>query len=150
MLTPQNAADRASDLVERALFHDDVIAARAERDRSALFQPEPADARAPLLADARLRFDAPDAVAARAALTRRVQSLARSGGLLIEALGPVRAPAGLAAVRLQLSGPEKSMLALIDTLEADSPLVRFAEWRIDALEEGEGVRFSAVAVAVWQ
>lgn len=82
---------------------------------------------------------------ASAAVRARIDRLARGGGVLVESVTPAVAPAPLALVDLRLSGPEKAVLALVDALERERPLVRFRAWRI-VPAEGGGVRLSGTLV----
>lgn len=82
------------------------------------------------------------------ALASRIRTLAKQGGVLVEATEP-RDGRDLATVRLRVSGPEKAVIALADTLERGTPLVRLRAWRIDAIDD-DNVRFSGEAVAVRQ
>ena len=81
-----------------------------------------------------------------AALAANIRERARSGGVLVEALANVSGPGRLVVLQLRLSGPEKAVLALADSLERDTPLVRLRGWRLAGIEGG--VRLTAEAVAV--
>ncbi|WP_431469912.1 hypothetical protein [Sphingosinithalassobacter sp. LHW66-3] len=122
--------------------------ARAERARLALLADAPAAVAPPLVVPASA-IEAPDAMAARRQLARRIRAAAGQGGLLVEELSLARAPVGLVAVKLRLSGPEKSVLALADALERGSPLVRLRGWALAPLPEG-GIRLEGEAVAAWR
>lgn len=93
-----------------------------------------------------LTFPARDA---STVIRQRVERLARGGGVLVEAIGPVAEPAPLVALSLQLSGPEKAVLALADAIERERPLLRFQRWRIQPAEGG-GVRLRGVLVGAAQ
>lgn len=82
---------------------------------------------------------------AGAAVRARIERLARAGGVLVESVTPVAAPAPLVAVAFRISGPEKAVLALVDGLERDRPLVRFRDWRV-VPAEGGGVRLSGTLI----
>ncbi|NLS27332.1 hypothetical protein S2M10_23270 [Sphingomonas sp. S2M10] len=75
----------------------------------------------------------------------RIERVARGGGVLVESVVPVSAPAPLVMVGIRVSGPEKAVLALADALERERPLMRFRAWRI-ASAEGGGVRLSGTLV----
>lgn len=121
--------------------------ARAEHARLAAIAASPA-AEQPLLAPG-LEIRAADIAAARAAMMNRVQALARTGGVLVEETSAVPAAAGLAALRIRVSGAEKAVIALGDALERARPLTRLRRWRLDPLPGG-GVRLTADLVAAWQ
>jgi len=84
------------------------------------------------------------AVADALALAVRIRERAKAGGVLVEQAEPLGSDR-LALVRLRLSGPEKSVIAMIDALEREAPLVRL-QWQLTALPGG-GVRLSGEAVA---
>lgn len=96
-----------------------------------------------------LAFDVADPAAARAATMARVQRLAKAGGVLVEETSAAQAPAGLVALRIHVSGPEKAVIALADTLERERPLVRLRAWRIEPVAGG-GVRLIGEGVAAWR
>jgi len=79
-------------------------------------------------------------------LAASIRERARSGGVLVEELADVSPAGRLAVLRLRLSGPEKAVLALADSLERDTPLVRLRGWRLAGIEGG--VRLTGEAVAV--
>ncbi|OAN57256.1 hypothetical protein [Sphingomonas sp. TDK1] len=80
-----------------------------------------------------------------AAVRARIEQRARAGGVLIEDAQPIPAPAPLVAIRLRVSGPEKAVVALADSIERDQPLLRFRVWRL-VPAEGGGVRLSGELV----
>jgi hypothetical protein len=88
------------------------------------------------------------AVTDSAALATRIRTLAKQGGVLVEAADP-HDGRDLARVRLRVSGAEKAVIALADALERGTPLVRLRAWRIDALDGGS-IRLAGEAVAVRQ
>lgn len=90
-----------------------------------------------------------DSIAAGRAAAARIRALAARGGVLVEQAEPVPMSGGLARVRLRLSGNEKAVLALIDTIERERPLTRMATWQAEALGDG-GMRLSGEAVAAWR
>jgi hypothetical protein len=80
----------------------------------------------------------------------RVRTLAIQNGVLAEEVEPLPAPPeGLSVLRVRLSGPEKAVVSLADSLERGTPLVRLRRWRLTALADG-GVRLEAEAVAPWR
>ena len=103
---------------------------------------------APVLVAAGLAASARDEAAARAAILARVNMLARTGGVLVETVGAVPMPQGLAAVRLRVSGAEKALLAFADALERQRPLMRLRSWRLEPV--AGGIRLSGEVVAPWQ
>ncbi|WP_109806427.1 hypothetical protein [Sphingosinithalassobacter portus] len=90
-----------------------------------------------------------DAGAAARAIAKRLRSAAMANGLLVEQIALRRAPQGLAAVAVQLSGSEKSIIAFVDGISREPPMIRFRSWEI-APGEGGGLRFSGIAVTAWQ
>ena len=112
-----------------------LTAARVELSR--LKQPMPRSA--PLVASG-LMTDA-------AALASRIRADAKQGGVLVEEIAERRDGVALIRLRLRLSGPEKAVIALADSLERGSPLVRLRIWRLLPLPGG-GVRLVGEAVAV--
>jgi hypothetical protein len=116
-----------------------LATARAERAKLAQAVAAPEAASGPLVAPGlALGGDA-------AALAANIRARARSGGVLVEEASAVSAGT-LAIVRLRLSGPEKAVVALSDSLERDTPLVRLRGWRLVAIEGG--LRLTGEAVAV--
>ncbi|WP_084580178.1 hypothetical protein [Sphingomonas azotifigens] len=114
-------------------------AARAAREREAAVLAAPASAAAMLTPGK--AFAGPQVSAIQA----RIERLARGGGVLVEDLQPAKVPEPLVAVRLRLSGPEKAVVALADTIERERPLLRFRSWRM-VPAEGGGVRLSGELV----
>lgn len=108
----------------------------------------PRAAPVPLTA-ADLRAPGGSETAAAGGLVVRVRKLAADGGVLVEQAA--RAPAGEGLVRLQLrlSGPDKAVVALVDRIEREAPLLRFSAWRATALPGGS-VRIEGEAVAAWR
>ena len=106
-----------------------------------------------ILADAVARAQAPTpplvptALAAPSpeTLVAQIRERAKAGGVLVEEAAP-QASGSLAVVRVRLSGPEKSVIALVDAIERGQPLVRLRGWRLAALTGG-GVRLTGEAVA---
>jgi hypothetical protein len=121
--------------------------ARAEHARLLALGQLPAD-RAALVAPG-LALGVRDTADARAAIMARVQGLAKAGGVLVEESGAAQAAAGLVVLRIRLSGPEKAVIALVDTLERGRPLMRLRSWRLEPLPGG-GVRLIGKVVAAWQ
>ncbi|NIJ66512.1 hypothetical protein FHR20_003485 [Sphingomonas leidyi] len=126
----------------------DLAAARAEHARLAALAARPASP-PPLLAPG-LGLRAADAAAGRGAILSRVRALARSGGVLVEEASVAQAPAGVAALRIRVSGAEKAVIALADALERGRPLMRMRNWRIEPIPEGGGIRLIGEVVAAWQ
>lgn len=126
---------------------DRLAVARAERDGLRATATTPARP-VPLLAPG-LAVRAPDAATARARTAARVQALAKAGGVLVEEVAGVPAPAGTIALRLRVSGAEKAVLAFADALERDKPVLRLGAWQVEALPGGS-VRLSGELVAGWQ
>ncbi|MES2445509.1 MAG: hypothetical protein V4574_22000 [Pseudomonadota bacterium] len=115
-------------------------AARAERSELTAMLAEPVPPPAPLVVSGLpLGGDA-------ALLAANVRERARSGGVLVEEIADVSPAGRLAVLRLRLSGPEKSVVALADSLERDAPMVRLRGWRLAAI--AGGVRLTGEAVAV--
>lgn len=92
---------------------------------------------------------APDLVTSGGAdaLIARIRDRARAGGVLVEEIAALPGDGKLVAVRLRLSGAESAVLALADTLERGTPLVRLRAWRLTPIPEG-GIRLLGEAVAV--
>ncbi len=126
----------------------ELAAARTERAKLAALAVRPV-APPPLLAPG-LGLHSADAAAGRVVILSRVRALARSGGVLVEEAAVAPAPAGVAALRIRLSGAEKAVVALIDALERGKPLMRLRTWRIEPIPEGGGVRLIGEVVAAWQ
>ncbi|WP_447724133.1 GspMb/PilO family protein [Sphingomonas koreensis] len=109
-----------------------------------------APARAPVpLTAAGLRAPGGNEAAAAGALAARVRKLAAEGGVLVEQAARVPAGEGVAKLQLRLSGPDKAVVALVDRIEREAPLLRFAAWRATALPGGS-VRIEGEAVAAWR
>jgi hypothetical protein len=125
-----------------------LAAARAEHARLAALAARPT-APPPLLARG-LALGVADAAAGRAAIMARVRQLSQSGGVLVEEMRAAEAPAGVAALRIRVSGAEKAVLAFADTLERGRPLMRMRSWRIEPIPEGGGIRLIGEVVAAWQ
>lgn len=123
-----------------------LAAARAERTRLTALAASPAAPSAVLAPNLALR--ARDAAEGRAAILARVERLAKAGGVLVEQVSAVQAPAPVAAVRVRLSGAEKAVLALADALERERPLMRLRSWQVEAA--AGGVRLTGEVVAAWQ
>lgn len=112
-------------------------AARAERARLAAQLAAPHGAPPPLVVSG---------LVLGGDLAANIRERARSGGVLVEEIADVSPPGRLTVFRLRLSGPEKAVLALADSLERDTPLVRLRGWRLAGIEGG--VRLTGEAVAV--
>lgn len=112
-------------------------------DQAAARQPLPP------LAEPRSELRAIDAMAARRAIASAAMGRARAGGLLVERIAPARGTPRLAAVTLRLSGSAAAVIALVDHLERQRPMVRLARWQLTAAGEGT-VRLDAVLVSPWR
>lgn len=115
-----------------------LATARAERTKLAHIVAAPEIARTSLVAPG---------LALSGDLASNIRERARSGGVLVEEATQVSSET-LVIVRLRLSGPEKAVVALADSLERDAPLVRLHGWRLVAIEGG--VRLTGEAIAVRQ
>ncbi|MES2988802.1 MAG: GspMb/PilO family protein, partial [Pseudomonadota bacterium] len=124
-----------------------LATARAEHARLAAIAASPAPNQ-PLLT-AGLEVRAADIAAARAAMMQRVQSLAKASGVLVEETSAVPAAPGLAALRIRVSGAEKAVVALVDSVERAKPLMRLRRWRLDPVAGG-GIRMTGDLVVAWQ
>ena len=80
------------------------------------------------------------------ALIARIRERARGGGVLVEEATALKGNGSLVVVRLRISGAEKAVIALADSLEREAPLVRLRTWKLVAIPGG--VRLSADAVGV--
>ncbi|MBO9623691.1 MAG: hypothetical protein J7500_13375 [Sphingomonas sp.] len=118
-----------------------LATARAERDSLRIQAAAPAQL--PALLPPGLAVRAPGDV------TERVQVLAKAGGVLVEEAAPIKAPAGVVALRVAASGPEKALLSFADALERGRPVMRLRIWRVEALPGG-GARLSGELVAAAQ
>jgi hypothetical protein len=125
----------------------DLSDARAARAAATMSVRESRSAVPLLRDDATMR--ASDAMAARRAMAGTVIGRGRAGGLLIERVAPARGTPRLAAIVVQLSGPEAGVIALIDHVERQRPVMRFSQWRMEAADNG-AVRFSGVLIAPWR
>lgn len=122
----------------------DLRAARLERARLAQVAADPRPSRAIVLdGDA---TPARDAGSAADRLAMRLRDRATRGGLLVESIAPLPS-AGLARVRLSVSGSEDAVVAFADTLERSRPLARFATWRMTA--RGRVVTLAGEVVSPW-
>ncbi len=123
----------------------DLRAARAERATLAQIAADPSPSRAIVIdGDA---TSARDAGTAADRLAVRVRAEATKAGLLVEAATPAPS-AGLARVRVTVSGKEDAVIGFADTLERARPLARFAAWQITA--KGGTVTLSGEVVSPWQ
>jgi len=124
-----------------------LATARAEHARLSALAASPAVQPALLMPG--LEVNAADAAAVRAAMMNRVQTLAKTGGVLVEETSAAPAASGLVALRIRYSGAEKAVVALTDTLERSKPLMRLRRWRLDPVPGG-GVRMTGDLVAAWR
>jgi hypothetical protein len=122
----------------------ELAIARAERDRLATAVKDGPRA----LLDDGLTAKAADRDAANAALIARIRQLAGRGAVLVEDATPIADPAGLARIKVRLSGSEDAVVALADSVERATPIARFASWRIEA--SGGAVRLQGEVVAPWR
>lgn len=120
-----------------------LSAARADRQRLTTLIAAPSAS--PVLLAPGLALGTPDPASARGAMMNRIQQLAKAGGVLVEETSAARAPAGIAALRVRVSGAEKAVVALADALERSKPLMRFRSWRVDPVPGG--VRLTGDLVA---
>ena len=122
---------------------------RAEAGRLAAQSKSMATPSAMLVGETRALM-ASNRAAAERQIARSLMAQAKAGGLLIEAVSRGKAPGEhLIAVRFRLSGAEKGVLAIVDAVESDRPVMRLSEWRIEALADGD-VRLTATVVAPWR
>lgn len=87
--------------------------------------------------------------AAMGRIGERLRLTGARSGVLVEKIAPAAPgehPAGLGAVKIVASGPERAMLRFIGEIERGRPLIRLATWRLGA--SGEVLRLEADAVAV--
>jgi len=124
----------------------DLAVARAERVRLRAVISQPPASHA--VVDPGQAMAAADRDAANGMLALRLRRLAGRGAVLVEEAVPVADPAGLARVRVRLSGSNDAVIALVDTVERGPPLARFAQWRIDANDGA--VRLQGEVVAPWR
>jgi len=108
----------------------------------------PARAPVPLIA-AGLRAPGGNEAAAARGLVAHVRKVAAAGGVLVEQVAPGRGGEGLVKLQFRLSGPDKAVVALVDRIEREAPLLRFAAWRASALPGG-GLRIEGEVVAAWR
>lgn len=88
-----------------------------------------------------------DAGTAADRLAARVRALATKSGVLVEAATPAPS-AGLAGVRVTVSGSEDAVVGFADTLERASPIARLASWQMIA--SGGTVTLTGDVVGPWQ
>jgi len=74
----------------------------------------------------------------------RIKERARGGGVLVEEATVLKSGGSLLVVRFRISGAEKAVIALADSLEREVPLVRLRTWKLVAIPGG--VRLTADAV----
>lgn len=114
-----------------------LAAARADRAKLAEALAAPAS-NAPLVAPGLALTGGDDG------MIERVRERARGGGVLVEEAQVLGGNGSLLAVRLRISGAEKAVIALADSLEREAPLVRLRNWKLVAIPGG--VRLTADAV----
>lgn len=120
--------------------------ARARAARAAAAAPMSAP---PALVAPGLRVAAASEAEARRVLANRIRTLSASSGVLTEQVAPLRGGAGLVRLRVRLSGPQKAVVALIERLEREAPLMRLRGWEVRALADG-GLRVDGEAVGAWR
>ncbi|MFL9842647.1 hypothetical protein ABS767_16875 [Sphingomonas sp. ST-64] len=130
-----------------AAVGDLSVARQARTDLTARLAA-PVDAPPPIAAPG-AALQAGTRIAATRAMADQVRRAAAGAGVLVEALGATQTGPGLAGVRARLSGPDKAVIALVDQIERDTPLMRFRDWRATAIADG-GVRIEGEMVAAWQ
>ena len=119
-----------------------LAAARAERAKLAGALAAPENAGAPMVVPGLALQGGPDALIAR------IRERARGGGVLVEEANAIRRDGSLVVVRFRISGAEKAVIALADSLEREAPLVRLRTWKLVAIPGG--VRLSADAVGSYR
>ncbi|QDX25596.1 hypothetical protein FPZ54_05910 [Sphingomonas suaedae] len=125
-----------------------LVSARQTRANLAARLEAPPAPQSPIAAaGAALRADT--RMAATRAMAARIRTAAAGAGVLVEALSATDPGPGLAGVRVRLSGPDKAVIALVDGIERDAPLIRFREWRATPIADG-GVRIEGEMVAAWR
>lgn len=77
-----------------------------------------------------------------------LRARARAGGVLVERMETLAAPAGLVTLDVRLSGSERAVLALADGFERGTPFARWRSWRLSAAPGG--VRLQGELVAAWR
>ena len=86
--------------------------------------------------------------AAASAFAARLRGAATRAGLLVEEARGIADLAGLARVRLRLSGSEDALAGFLDAVERGPPLARMASWRVE--RAGAAVQLRAEVVAPWR
>ncbi len=123
----------------------DLRAARLHRATLAGVAAGPPPTRAIVIDGAAI--PARDAGAAADTLAATLRTAATRGGLLVESATPAPS-AGLARVRLLVSGSEAAVIGFADAVERGRPIARFASW--DMTARGGTVTLSGEVVAPWQ
>jgi len=114
-----------------------LAAARADRARLTAEIAAP-DSNAALVAPGLALSGGEDSVIAR------IRERARGGGVLVEEAVVAKGSGSLLVIRFRISGAEKAVIALADSLEREAPLVRLRTWKLVAIPGG--VRLTADAV----
>lgn len=125
----------------------ELARARSERADAAAVAATPT--RLPPLVDAGARVRAVSEAEAGRAAAERLRRLAAGNGVLVEQVETVRGGGGLVRLRVRLSGSDRAVIALIDRIERDRPLLRFRSWRVTALSDS-GLRLDGEAVGAWR
>jgi hypothetical protein len=126
-----------------ALATLDTLRTAAAREAAAIVG---ADA----LPDAAFRLSAGGAGAAQRLVARRIRRGAAAGGMLIEQLvGAAPLAPGIARLSVRVSGSEKAVLTLADSIERDAPGVRWRRWRIEPVSPGT-LRLSGEVAIAWR
>jgi hypothetical protein len=126
----------------------ELARARTARAEAAGLAARPQGALPPLL-PSNLRISGGDAGQGAQAAVTRIRTLAAASGVLVEQADPLPAEGGIIRLRLRLSGSGKAVVALIDRIEREAPLIRLRSWQVRALGEG-GLRLEGEAVAAWR
>lgn len=122
---------------------------RARADRAAVDMSGRTAPGVPPMVRSALRVPATSEAEAARAMAARIRSLAAAGGVLVEQADAAGGGAGVARLRLRLSGPDKAVVALADRLDREAPLLRLRQWQVSALAGG-GLRLEGEAVAAWR
>lgn len=125
-----------------------LVAARQIRTNLAARLVTPPE-RPPQLLAPGLAITATTPAEAARGIAGRVRSRSAQAGVLVEGMRPIEAGPGLAGVAVRISGPEKAVIALIDGIERDRPLIRLRDWRATAIADG-GLRVEGEMVAAWR
>lgn len=101
-------------------------------------------------AGAGFRLRTGSAARAEAAAAARARRIAKANGVLVErAAHAAPGGPGLAGVALTLSGPEKAVLAVADSIEREGTGARWRDWRLAGVGGG-AVRLSGTVAVAWR